>query len=72
MNRRYLRKVDGSYVCRDDNQPVMSRGAHEAQWHSLSPKPARDALSGDSMALPVEFQMIGRAHNMARGPWDAE
>lgn len=70
--RRYLRKVDGTIVCRDDGQPVTSRASHEAQWHSLSPKPPRDALSGESLGMQVDWQMIGRAHGTARGPWDAE
>lgn len=50
MNR-YLRKADGTWRCREDDQPVTSKGSHEAQWHSLSPRPRPDGLSGDSMTI---------------------
>jgi hypothetical protein len=38
----YLRRVDGTIICRADSQPVRpdTIAAHRAQWHSLSPKPA--------------------------------
>lgn len=49
--RPYLRKLDGTIICRADGQAVTNHAAHQAQWHSLSPKPSLDGMSSDSLRI---------------------
>lgn len=57
---RYLRKVDGTIICRDDNQPVTDIASHRAQWHSLSPKPSLDGMSSSSTRITETLAPIQR------------
>lgn len=73
MTPRYLRKADGTYVCRDDGQPVTNHGSHLAQWHSLSPRPNPDAMSGDTSPAMVTYSDYRPIDSHGwRGPIEAQ
>ena len=68
---RYLRKVDGSYVCRDDGQTVTNAASHAARWHSLSPRPHPDAADGDTQPAAVTYAgYVPLSNPELRGPME--
>lgn len=73
MSPRYLRKVNGSLVCREDGQPVTSHAAHVAQWHSLSPRPNPQGEAADMQPATITYSdwRPPQDHGHARGPWEA-